>query len=200
MFKWRQYLPIYEQVLSPYVGRPVTLVEIGVAQGGSLQLWRKYLGPASRIIGVDLMPDAARYAEPGIEVLIGDQGDKDFLQRVLERAGHVDIVIDDGSHQVAHQRLALETFFPRLNEGGVFVCEDLHTSYWEGWGGGLQRPGSFIEYLKTLVDMMHAPYRSAEVTPEWVNDIGSIVIGDSIAALSKRAGGERCIVQVGQPE
>ena len=69
---WAHFLPVYETLLSPYRGRAITLVEVGVGDGGSLEVWRSYLGPAARIIGIDLNPAAKCLESEGFEIIIGD--------------------------------------------------------------------------------------------------------------------------------
>lgn len=41
-------------------------------------------------------------------------------------------------------------------EDGVYVCEDMHTSYWAEFGGAYRKPGSFVEYSKGLFDQFNA--------------------------------------------
>jgi hypothetical protein len=43
-----------------------------------------------------------------------------------------------------------------VRDGGVYLVEDLHTSYWDDYGGGYQQPGTFIEYAKNLIDQQNA--------------------------------------------
>lgn len=57
-FKHTTYFPAYDALLSKFRGKPITFVEIGVLNGGSLFMWRNFFGPAARIIGVDLNPGA----------------------------------------------------------------------------------------------------------------------------------------------
>ena len=71
--KWLHYFEIYHRHFERFRGKPVTVVEFGVSQGGSLQMWKHYFGPRARIIGIDVNPDCAMYVEPQIEVLIGSQ-------------------------------------------------------------------------------------------------------------------------------
>ena len=54
--KWQHYLPIYEKFLKKYKNEPIKFLEIGVAEGGSLSLWRKYFGANATIFGVDIDP------------------------------------------------------------------------------------------------------------------------------------------------
>ena len=56
--KWKHYFPIYERHFRDYVDKPVTFIEIGCGEGGSLQMWKRYFGPHARIIGLDIDPAA----------------------------------------------------------------------------------------------------------------------------------------------
>ena len=89
-------------------------------------MWRRYFGPSSMIFGVDIEPACRSYANEGVEIIIGDQGDRDFWAKVRRDIGPLDIFIDDGSHLPAHQILTLCEMLPHVKPGGVYVCEDLH--------------------------------------------------------------------------
>lgn len=186
IFKWAHYLPIYDRVLKPFVGKPITLVEIGLAKGGSIELWREFLGEQIKVIGIDNDPATLAYAGKNVEVIIGDQGDSEFLKTVAERIGKADVVIDDGSHINSHQIQTFETLFPIIRPGGVYVCEDLHTSYWPTYGGGLGIEGTFISYFKALIDKLHTKY-TAENHPlsDLSRHVGTITVADSIVAIEK---------------
>lgn len=154
--KWRHYFEIYERHFARYRGRPVTVVEIGVYKGGSLQMWKHYFGPQARIVGVDINPECAAYAEENVEVLIGNQEDRTFLRSLRERIPVIDVLIDDGGHMMTQQIITFEELFPHVARDGVYLCEDLHTSYWPEYGGSYRAPDTFIEYSKHLVDSLHA--------------------------------------------
>ena len=160
--KWAHYIPIYEALLSRYRGRPVTLVEVGVGDGGSLEVWRRYLGPAARIIGIDCEPGATRLEDDGFEIIIGDQADPDFWARHLERIGPVDILIDDGGHSSVQQIVTVASAVPRIRDGGVIVVEDTHTAYMPEEFPATPRLG-FMEFAQHVVDAMHrrSPYATA---------------------------------------
>lgn len=183
--KWPHYLPIYEQLFSQS-GKSVRFLEIGVYRGGSLGLWRKYFGPEATIFGVDIDPDCSRYDGVDGQVRIGSQDDAEFLQSVVAEMGGVDIILDDGSHIARHQRASLEILFPLLNEGGLYVIEDMHTSYWPTFEGGLKRKGTAIEVLKGKLDAMHRHYYKSGInTSDQIPEIESIQFFDSIAAIRK---------------
>lgn len=73
--KWDHYFEVYERHFEPFRGRRPTMLEIGISHGGSLQMWRHYLGPGSTIVGVDIDPRVAALAERGIEIAVGSQAD-----------------------------------------------------------------------------------------------------------------------------
>jgi cephalosporin hydroxylase len=154
--KWMHYFDIYDRHFAPFRGKPVTVLEFGVSHGGSLQMWRDYFGPLAHITGVDIVPECARFAEDRIDIRIGDQEDRTFLRALARDLGHVDVLIEDGGHTAGQQIATFEEFWPYISDGGVFLMEDLHTSYWDNYDGGYKRPGTFIEYAKDLIDAQHA--------------------------------------------
>jgi hypothetical protein len=156
--KWTHYFPIYESHFARYVNRPLTLVEIGCGQGGSLQLWKRHLGPLAQIVGIDNDARCKRFEEDQIAVRIGDQSDVVFLDRILAEFGVPDILIDDGSHKMDDLRRTFVHLYPRMSPTGVYLVEDLHTAYWPEYGGGLRREGSFIELCKALIDELNADH------------------------------------------
>lgn len=156
MDKWLHYFEIYHRHFGRFRGASPVVVEIGVYQGGSLEMWRDYFGPGARIVGVDLDPACASFAGESIEVLIGDQADRAFLAELRRRLPHIDILVDDGGHTMEQQLVTFEELYPHIQPLGVYLCEDLHTSYHADWGGGYRRDGTFIERAKRLVDQLNA--------------------------------------------
>jgi hypothetical protein len=159
--KWHHYLPVYDRYFAPFrdrrSGRPLRFLEIGVSGGGSLALWRKYFGEDAIIFGVDI-DEKCRALDSvcGASVRIGSQDDEAFMRSVVsEMGGEVDIVLDDGSHITNHVNRSFDILFPLVADGGVYMVEDLHTSYWPNYGGGYRKPGTFIERTKQLIDEMH---------------------------------------------
>lgn len=154
--KWSLYLTEYDRLLDGYRDKPVRLLEIGIQNGGSLEIWSKYFSDASALIGCDINPDCARlsYDDPRIGVIIGDANASEVYERVLQRSPRFDIIIDDGSHLSSDIIRSFALYFPRVVEGGVFIAEDLHCSYWEQFEGGLFDPYSSIAFFKRLADII----------------------------------------------
>ena len=195
--KWIHYFEIYDRLFERFIDgvtmpdgrrRPLHFLEIGVAQGGSLELWRENFGPDAIIFGIDIDPNCANLDRDDLQVRIGSQADPEFLQSVVAEMGGVDVVLDDGSHVAQHQRVSFDTLFPLLSANGLYAVEDTHTAYFFDFGGGLRRPGTIIEVAKGMVDGLNKWYFRAPVGRRaklaWT-DIVSVQFFDSIVAFEK---------------
>jgi cephalosporin hydroxylase len=184
--KWKHYFPVYERHFSRYVSRPLTFLEIGCGQGGSLQMWKQYFGPHAQIIGIDIQPQCADFQEDQIVIRIGNQNDFNFLSGVIAEFGTPDIVVDDGSHIMSHICASFTYLFPRMATNGVYVVEDLHTAYWEEYEGGFRRPGTFIEACKNMVDELNADWARGKLLPtEFTRTTQSMHFYDSIVVFER---------------
>src|SRR5689334_251035 len=137
----KNFCAIYESYVNPLRGEPLTVLEIGVLDGASLRMWRDYF-PRARVFGIDVTPSAKQHEAERIHIMIGDQGDTGFLDRVLETTGPPDFVLDDGSHLREHQIGSLVHLWPRLRRRGLYIVEDVHTSYLEKYGMAWREPGT----------------------------------------------------------
>lgn len=153
--KWHHYLPLYHRHFEKYrkTASPenkVVILEIGVSKGGSLDMWNSYFGKDNCLLyGVDIDPSCKALETDNIKIFIGD---REFLTSLKEHIPDLDILIDDGGHTMTQQITTFEVLFDHVKLGGVYLCEDTHTSYWSGFGGGLRSAGSFMERVKSLVD------------------------------------------------
>lgn len=122
-----KYADFYQQ----YIGHlsPKLLLEIGVYKGDSLRAWKE-LFPDTQIIGIDI-DEKVPQANPDLNVFVGDQLDKSFLDYVINYVGIPDIIIDDGGHTRTQQVTSFRHLFPKLSSGNLYVIEDLETSYME---------------------------------------------------------------------
>lgn len=155
--KWGIYLPTYDRIFLPYRNKPVLLLEVGVQNGGSLEIWSKYFTQAQKLIGCDINPACAalKYADPRVAIVVGD-ANTDLAERQISiHALHFDIVIDDGSHRSSDIIKTFARYFPKVVDGGVFVAEDLHCSYWQEFEGGLHDPYSSMSFFKLLADVVN---------------------------------------------
>ena len=188
MHKYLHYFDIYDRYFNSYKNKSVTIVEIGVSHGGSLQMWKSYFGNQATIWGIDIDPRCKSMEEENIHILIGSQEDPAFLKTIIEKTGPIDILIDDGGHTQKQQRISFEILFDCIKTNGIYLCEDTHTSYWNIYGGGHLRKGSFTEYAKGLIDQINA-YHSEESSLEvnrLTDTINSIHFYDSIIVIEKK--------------
>jgi hypothetical protein len=184
--KWRHYFPVYERHFARFVNRPLVFLEIGCGEGGSLQMWGRYFGPNARIVGLDIRPECQSFEEDQIAIRIGDQSDPTFLGQVIDEFGSPDIILDDGSHIMEHVVASFSFLYRHTAPDGVYMVEDLHTAYWDEYGGGLSRPGSFIELCKNLVDELNADWTRGAVPPtDFTRSTQSIHFYDSMAVFER---------------
>lgn len=199
--KWIHYFDVYDRHFSRFRGKEITILEIGVSQGGSLQMWKDYFGPKAKIYGVDVNPQCKELEEENIKIFIGSQADRSFLQEVKRAVPPIDILIDDGGHTMQQQIVTYEEMFGHVKDNGVYLCEDLHTSYWLKFGGGYKRRGTFIEYSKNFIDYLnahHSEQKGLKVN-SFTESVDSIHYYDSILVLEKKKRGAPYHEQTGTP-
>lgn len=199
--KWQHYFDIYDRHFSRYKGKNVVMLEIGIFHGGSLQMWKNYFGKGSRIYGIDINPECKKFEEKNIEIFIGSQSDRNFLREIKQKIPKVDILIDDGGHTMKQQIVTFEELYDHVKEDGVFLCEDLHTSYWPNYSGGVRRRGTFIEYSKNFIDQLnayHSKQRSFQVN-DFTKTTDSIHYYDSMVVLEKKSHPNPVEVSTGTP-
>jgi cephalosporin hydroxylase len=187
--KWDHYFDIYEKLFSKYVGKEINILEIGVSHGGSLQLWKKYFGAKINVYAIDINPECKKLEEERVKIYIGSQSDKQFLQRVLQQVPDLDIILDDGGHTMSQQIVSFENLYLKVKEGGLYIVEDTHTSYWYEFHGGLKKPNSFIEYSKNLIDSLyegHITEKEKIVINQITKHIHCVSFYDSIVVFEKR--------------
>ncbi|MBF0271300.1 MAG: methyltransferase domain-containing protein [Magnetococcales bacterium] len=186
--KWMHYFEIYERHFSRFRGKPVSLLEFGVYHGGSLQMWKHYFGPQARIYGVDVDPRCVELGEENIQILIADQEDRESLRAIKSALPRFDIIIDDGGHTMTQQIVTIEEMYAHLNNGGIYLIEDLHTSYMPAYGGGYRNPESFIEYAKHWIDALHAWHSQSEAltVDARTRSVFGLHYYDSVLVIEKR--------------
>jgi len=168
--KWSHYFAIYQSIFGPRRADPLRILEIGVLNGSSLQLWKRYFAhPETLIVGIDILPQCIEFDAPanGIRVRIGSQADPAFLKSVVEEFGPFDLIIDDGSHHSAHMIASFNILYSEgLKDSGIYFVEDLHANYWLPWRDTRR---SFLDLCKELIEHMHAHYRRASPAAFLIN-------------------------------
>lgn len=196
--KWIHYLDIYDRHFKKFVGKKPRILEIGVQKGGSLEMWNYYFNGECEIFGIDIEEQCREIPEKlqatNISVEIGDQADRLFWINFLKDKEKFDIVIDDGGHTMVQQIVTFNEIYNHISEDGVFLCEDLHTSYLPQWGGGLRKQGTFIEFSKNFVDLIHADHYGIDRSFKAITN--SIHYYDSVIVLEKKKNPDRPLREI----
>ncbi|MDO8646053.1 MAG: class I SAM-dependent methyltransferase [Candidatus Planktophila sp.] len=151
--KHTNYFDVYDQLLAKFVGETITFVEIGILDGGSLFMWRDFLGKNARIIGVDLNPEATKWREHGFEIFIGDQSNSLFWSDFFKEIGDIHVLLDDGGHRNDQQIITTRCALPHILDGGLIIIEDTQTSFmkFENF-----QKYSFVNFLKDKINSLNA--------------------------------------------
>ncbi len=155
--KWELYLTKYDALFAPYRKKPVALLEIGVQNGGSLEIYAEYFSQARHIVGCDINPECGKlsFANPAIRVIVGDASTEKTKRNIINTTQTYDIIIDDGSHKSSDIIQSFLHLFPLVSIGGIYIIEDLHASYWNEYEGGLFNPYSSQSFCKQLIDIVN---------------------------------------------
>ena len=148
--KLENYFGVYETLFKNLQGSNCTFMEIGILHGGSLFMWREFLGPKARIIGVDLNPNAAKWKDYGFEIYIGSQTDPNFWKYLETNVGSFDAILDDGGHTNEQQMSSVIFGAGLLKNGGVLVIEDTHSNFWSSFGNPSK--SSFANFSHKISD------------------------------------------------
>lgn len=160
------YLDEYNRLFDAYRELPVRLLEIGIQNGGSLEVWLEFFPNAEKLVGCDNDPVCAQltYENPKISVVAADANIEQTEKLILEVSPRFDIIIDDGSHLSGDIIRSFARYFPHLGDGGLYVAEDLHCSYWQQFEGGLFHPDSSISFFKRLTDIVNHEHWGVDKT------------------------------------
>lgn len=181
VWKWLHYFELYHRHLHKFVGRPVTVVEVGVFSGGSMPMWRHYFGKDCLVHGIDIQKECKAYENSYTTIHIGDQADRAFWKRFRQAVPVVDVLIDDGGHEPDQQMVTLEETLPHIRPGGVYICEDIH--------GNTNRFTAFAHALANELNAFEQePQQELASTPTpFQSDIDSVHLYPFVAVIEKRS-------------
>lgn len=184
--KWKHYFEIYDRHFHPYKNKKINFLEIGISHGGSLEMWNSYFKKNVNIYAVDINPECKKFESDNIKVFIGSQEDENFLIHLKNNIPPIDILVDDGGHTMKQQIITFDNLFDHVTENGIYLVEDLHTSYWKYFGGGYKKKRSFIEYSKNFIDKLHAWHTKDIEVDNVTKNTHSLHFYDSILVIEKR--------------
>jgi hypothetical protein len=182
--------------LREFQGKEVRLLEIGLDRLGSVRLWQRYFAEGLRLHGIDR--DEKPSGGANIQFHKVDQGSAAELQRFAASVGTTfDVILDDGSHVPGHQILSLTTLWPLLVPGGVYIIEDIETSYWKkshiyaDYPFDARKPSqNLISQLRTAVDAVNFEFLPARQKRR----LGKHALAAVLADIEMVSFGQNCIV------
>jgi|688.fasta_scaffold25701_5 hypothetical protein len=214
-YKWSYYIREYDRILSPCKNKSINILEIGIQNGGSLEVWDEFFTQANIIIGIDIDEKCKDlvYTSDKVKVVIGDSCDKSTIMEVMRHTKSFDLIFDDASHVSKDIIKTFFLYFPKLSFDGLYVIEDLHCSYWDRYEGGLHNPFSAMSFFKNLIDIInyqhwhnnvsisqflldfinHIGISSAEIDFDMFLDIHSVEIVNSLCIVKKMSNDLNCI-------
>ncbi|WP_431226293.1 class I SAM-dependent methyltransferase [Burkholderia contaminans] len=175
--KWSHYIHVYDDIFGVIRDSVESLLEIGVQNGGSLEIWAKYFSGATCIVGCDVNEKCGNliFDDPRISVVVGDINDENSRIAIKKQSERFDVIIDDGSHRSGDVIKSFARYFSMLRDGGVYIVEDLHCSYWPDFEGGLFLRSSAISFFKILIDIVNRN--------DWGGDESMLCLLDNFAKI-----------------
>lgn len=194
---YHNYTEIYSQYFNSIKYLPIKFLEIGINTGNSVKLWEQFFNNAE-LHFIDITYDNVEYFSQRSRYHLVDQENPAALNRFIQECGDFDVILDDGGHTMRQQIVSFVNLFPHIKKGGMYIIEDLHTSYWPSYGGGM-RKGTTIEFLKGLIDDINYVGQSTSrashlnLDPAFLNklnlyqrEIESMHFYDSVVIIKKR--------------
>ncbi len=159
-----EYHKYYDYILKQFYNSHGSIVEIGIGTGVSLPMWMSLFKNA-HIYGVD--KESENKNNEKYTIFKGDQSNIDDLNSLKSALidKNVFFINDDGSHIPEHQLKTFNVLFPILVEGGIYIIEDIETSYWSKGDCynykteyGYKHTNSIVEIFKEVTDIINREF------------------------------------------
>ncbi len=185
------YLKKYEFFIRHFCRKPsFKLLELGIGpdwnMGASLKVWLNYFKRSDfRASIADINPNAEQFAGDRVNIHVGDLGSEEFLEVLGVKK--YDLIVDDASHIWSHQIAGFESLFSSLSDGGVYIVEDIQTSFGDArkkWGvSGTEDAFAYLTKLSNLVvgDGRYHPLQEDSVFGKNIHNIARHV--DSVTFI-----------------
>lgn len=167
------FTDLYDLFFSPLRSSASKIFEIGIAAGGSLEMWRDYF-PKATIYGIDIDPKTELDSDR-IKTFVANQADRAQLKSFIDKfGGQFDMILDDGGHTMDEQQVSIGFLFPYLKPGGFYVIEDVHTSlpeFYPDYGVDADGKNSTLAVIVNFVST--GRFESRYLTPAEMKNLSS---------------------------
>lgn len=153
---YHNYCKFYDRILSSIRHTCVNMLEIGIDTGSSMFMWRDYFSNAN-IYGIDINITPHVLNQERLISGLADQGSAQEMVDLMVKWNSpvFDFIIDDGSHIVSHQKNSINTLWPYLKKGGIYIIEDLHTNILDNFYSHPHLNPSLIQRYLDLPQTVH---------------------------------------------
>ena len=196
--KWESYLDYYNEIFTPFKNKDISLLEIGIQNGGSLQTHLNFFKNAEMIVGCDIDDQChnLNYDDERIKVVVGNINSNETYSKISSLINQFDILIDDGSHISSDIIISFIKYFPIVKPGGIYVIEDLHCSYdsydTKYYIGGILNENSAINFFKKIIDVINSEFWTNEINLQtylshfFPKDLPQLIVDGSIKSIEFR--------------
>jgi SAM-dependent methyltransferase len=191
--KWESYLDFYDRTLESLRDSDISLLEIGVQNGGSLETWAEYFPKGRIFIGCDIDPNCSKlkYEDSRVNVIVGDANKQETWNLICTTCSSFDLIIDDGSHHSTDILNSFLSYFPLLKPGGIYIIEDAHSLYLKSFHGGILNEFSAMQFFKKIVDVVNLQWWGNELSLDsyfrtffQATDVPSFIADGSIDSIT----------------
>lgn len=186
------YHRFYPWFLSHFRNKEINLLEIGIDRTESLKLWKGYFDKVN-LHGLDI--DEKKFWDEEVTLHRVDQSNDVELDSFVKNIGtNFDIILDDGSHVPDHQMLTIKKLWHLLKPGGIYIIEDIETSYWKrssiyGYRFNAGKKG-IIQNFYDLVDLINAEFSKKVnrnlLIKNFANDVEMVTFAQNCIILVKK--------------
>lgn len=114
---------------TPRKNEYIKIMEIGVLNGESINLWNKYFENAMEIAGVDIniTNQAKGLIEQNDKVILENENAYSMFYVNTLFDNNFDYIIDDGPHTLQSQNQFIELYYSKIKKGGKLIIEDIQS-------------------------------------------------------------------------
>ena len=166
------YTSVYTMLLGRFRYQPCRFVEIGIAGGASVLLWRQYLQNSNtKIFAFDrdegFVQNATNFHLPDVYALPMDVTLETSIRDGLHQiGGDIDVLLDDSTHGIIEQVKIIKAGLPFVKPGGMIIIEDIfRRTANEDYENALEDVADQFAVIMFIVTEHKMKY-----SPDWDND------------------------------
>jgi hypothetical protein len=123
------YIEVYEKLFEPIRLTASRIMEIGIYEGGSIDMWSKYfLNAEIHGADIDLRYNKYSFTDPRIKLHCENAYSNSFVS--IFDCQSFDVIIDDGPHTLDSMIQFVQLYPKLLKQNGLMIIEDVQSADW----------------------------------------------------------------------